>query len=103
MFEIDKDILKKINLASFWAFFAFGLAFVIAEILKKNSISANEITIVEQALDLPFVFIALIYALSTVKISFTGGAKKFADAIIALGLIVFLVVLYISLFVPDIA
>lgn len=100
--NIQKTFLEKLNLASFWVFGLLGITYIILEIIRINALHPEQIMLLEKSLDLPLIFTGLVYVMTLIRIKFAKYENPYFDQIlISIGLIIMLVVGYLSLFVDD--
>ncbi len=91
--------IKKVALVFF---IVLGLAHIISGLMFSNNYFMPVSLVVNRVLDIPFAMSALIYGLSTI---YTGlGDKKHQTMniiFIVFSVLVFLVLIYINLLIPD--
>lgn len=100
----QKTFIEKLNLASFFVFGILGLGYIVLDIMRNNTARPEQIFMLEKSLDMPIVFSGLVYVLTLVRLRFKKVDSPYFDQIlISVGVILLLVLGYISIFVEDLA
>lgn len=93
------DNIKKVALIFF---LILGLAHIISGLMFSNNYGMPASLIINRILDIPFAMAALIYGLSSIYTEMNEKSHKLANiAFIAISLLIFVLLLYINLLVPD--
>lgn len=98
------ELYDQIRKVSFVFFFILGLAHFLAGLLFVNSYALPASGILNRVLFIPFVLSTLTFALSNFRYylaSFGKTSKKWDWSFIAIGIIVFLSLLAVELFITD--
>lgn len=98
--QVEKNI-QKITLVFF---FIIGFAHILAHLMIINSYLPEISYAVKKVLEIPFILTALIYGFISLKLSLVTSEKnhKISNIIFAILIIlVFAILIYLNLFIPD--
>ena len=98
------DTIQNIKKVSILFFVVIGSLHIGSTLFISNGLYLKEALIVNKTLDIPFIITGLIYGLSSLRISLAQKEKthKILDATLGGTVIfIFLVLIAINLFVPD--
>ena len=91
--------IKKVALLFF---FVLGLGHIITGLMFSNNYFTPASLIINRILDIPFAMSALIYGLSSIYTELSEKKHKVINIVfIVLSLLIFALLLYINLLVPD--
>jgi len=99
------DTLNNIKKVSLIFFIVIGIVHIGSSLFIANKLFLKEAIILNKTLDIPFVITALIYGFSSLRISLARKEKthRILDAVlIGIIVVVFIGLIVINLFVPDI-
>ncbi|MCA9373915.1 hypothetical protein KC725_02025 [Candidatus Peregrinibacteria bacterium] len=93
------DNIKKVALV---LFVALGLVHILSGLMFANDYFMPASMILNRVLDIPFAMMALIYGLMSIYVNIDEKSRTTPKiAFIAICVIIFLLLLYINLFIPD--
>lgn len=93
------DNIQKVSLVFF---VVLGICHIFSGLMASNNYLMPTSYIANRVLDIPFAMSALLYGLSTIYSSIHEHHRKVAGYILGgIALLVFLVLIYINLLVPD--
>lgn len=91
--------IKKVALIFF---LVLGLGHIVSGLMFSNNYGTPASLIINRVLDIPFAMSALIYGLSSIYTELTGKSHKIVNIVfIVISLLIFALLLYINLLVPD--
>jgi hypothetical protein len=95
-------IAENIKKVALIFFIVLGLSHILTGLMLADSYLMPTSLIVNRILDIPFIMAALLYALASIYGSISEKQHKTATiTFAAISVLVFVVLLYINLFIPD--
>ncbi len=104
--EIKNNLnsIKNLQITSLFFFFIIGIIHFSSGVFFLNNYFANISYIINNSFDIPFISAGIVYLLSSIKVFFIKHnyeSKKADIALLSIGIIVFLMLIYFNLFTQD--
>lgn len=98
--KLEKNIQK----VALIFFFVIGFAHILAHLMIINDYSYDIALIIKKVLEIPFILTAAVYGFISIKLSLTTSDKKTNVSnivFLVLIIILFVILVYLNLFIPD--
>jgi len=91
--------IKKVALV---LFVVLGITHIIAGLMFSNGYYLPISFIINRSLDIPFAMVAVIYAATSIYTNIQGKSQKVVGiGLVAISLLIFVLLIYINLLIPD--